>query len=127
MTVEAINITQTPKRHNAHTMLLSTVGATVGGLSRYIIPTENEFSSFKNGLKQDGFFSNTQMAARAKDRSILKYAGIGAIVMAGIGLIVKLIKDSKSPKENVEQIEYTKLGALIDSTDYACEIMWWGE
>ncbi len=126
MTVKAVNITETPKRNNAHTMLLGTTGAVVGGLSRYVVPKKGELSSFGDILKADTF-TNSKMAARAKDRSILKYAGIGAVVMAGAGLVAKLIKNSKIEKNNPEQVEYTKLGMLIDSSDYACEIVWWGD
>lgn len=127
MAIEAVN-TITPKRNNAHTMLLGTTGAVLGAASRYYLPTKDELSLIKTH-QMDSFFSTAKSAARAQSRSILKYAGIGALIAAGIGLIVKLIKDSKLPKQNQNQgkIEYTKMGALIDASDYACEIMWWGE
>lgn len=125
MAIEAIQAA-TPKRNNAHTMLLGTTGAALGAAARYYVPTKEELSLIKS-KQADGFFSTAKAAARANKRSILKYAGVGAIIAAGIGLIVKLIKDSKLPKQQPEKIEYSKMGALIDASDYACEIMWWGE
>lgn len=120
--ISAIQTIETPKRKNAHIMLLGAGGAVAGGAARYIMPLKDELSQGK-----DTFFSNAKMQARAQDRSILKFAGIGALIAMGIGLVAKIFSDSKIPAQKKETIEYSKLGALIDAPDYACEIMWWSE
>ncbi len=117
MALEAISRVE-PKRRNYGTIGVSAgVGALAGAASRYVIPTKAELVS------ADTFLSTAAMNARGAKRSILKFGAAGAAIAATFALIAKAIKDYR----NDESIEYTKLGALVDAPDYACEIMWYGE
>ncbi len=119
MALEAISIVE-PKRKKVPSVALSAgAGALVGAGARYIVPTKAELSS------ADSFISTAAMNARANGRSILKYGAIGALAATGIALLSKLFTPEHK-KEN-SNIEYSKLGALVDASDYACEIMWYGE
>ena len=118
MALEAISRVE-PKRNNYATVAANAgLGAVAGAGLRYILPTKAEMPAV------DTFFSSAAMNARGASRSILKYGGIGALVAAGLALLSKVSKPA--PKQETT-IEYTKLGALIDAPDYACEIMWYGE
>ncbi|MBR2068325.1 MAG: hypothetical protein IJ877_01055 [Candidatus Gastranaerophilales bacterium] len=118
MALEAISRVE-PKRRSFPSLGLSAgVGAAVGTGLRYIVPTKAELAS------SDSFVSSAAMNARGASRSILKYGGIGALVALGIALVAKAFAPHQKQETN---IEYTKLGALIDAPDYACEIMWYGE
>ena len=122
MEIRAIQQTQ-PKRSNASMWLAATTGAGLGAVSRYVVPTKKEIGSLVNKNAVDTFVSNSACAARGANRSILKYSGIGALVGAGLVLLSKIF-----PKKAEEEVtEYSKLGALIDAPDYACEIMWYGD
>ena len=117
MALEAISKVE-PKRNNYRTLGTSAaVGAVAGAGARYIIPTKKELAS------ADTFLSTAAMTARGAKRSILKFGAAGAAIASAIALIAKAFKNHKAD----ESIEYTKLGALVDAPDYACEIMWYGE
>lgn len=118
MAIEAISKVE-PKRRTTPSMgLAATAGALAGTAARYVIPSKVD----KNAV--DTFVSTA--SKRAQDRSILKYGGIGALIAIGANLINKALhKDENKQDDTV--VEYTKLGALIDAPDYACEIMWYGE
>lgn len=120
MKINAIQQAQ-PKKMNAAYSLAAVTGAGIGAISRYVVPTKNEISTIVNKEAVDTFVSNSACAARGANRSILKYSGIGALTAAGLVLLSKLF-----PKKE-ENTEYSKLGALIDAPDYACEIMWYGD
>ena len=115
-----IESNQPTKRNNARLMLSTAAGAVLGAGTRYIMPTKAEVGKIK--AAGDTFFSNAATAARGANRSILKYSGIGALAGAGLVLLSKLF-----PKKEEHNAEYSKLGALIDAPDYACEIMWYGD
>ncbi|MBQ8476297.1 hypothetical protein IJ531_04465 [bacterium] len=118
MALEAISRIE-PKRRNFPSLGLSAgVGAAVGTGLRYIVPTKAELQS------ADSFISSAAMNARGANRSILKYGGIGALAALGLALIIRAFNPQHKQDTG---IEYTKLGALIDAPDYACEIMWYGE
>ncbi len=121
MEIKAIQQAQ-PKRSNAALSLATATGAGLGAVSRYVVPTKKELGSFVNKDAVDTFVSNTACATRGANRSILKYSGIGALAGAGLVLLSKLF-----PKKEEYNTEYSKLGALIDAPDYACEIMWYGD
>lgn len=111
---------QTTKRNNAHLMLTTAVGGTLGAGARYIVPTKAEMKSF--GAAADTFFSNTKVAARGTNRSILKYGAIGAVVAAGLTIISKLIKNNKQTNQFEDSFEYSKYAALIEAPDIAAEL-----
>ena len=118
MALEAISRVEPKRKHFPSLGVSAGVGAAVGAGLRYIIPTKAELSSV------DSFVSTTAMAARSQGRSILKYGAIGALFATGIALLSKAIHNRQNSDTSVE---YTKLGALVDAPDYACEIMWYGE
>ena len=99
-------------------MLATATGAVAGAGARFVLPTKNEFNTIKTAT--DSFFSSTSTVARGSKRSILKYAGIGALIAAGIHTIAKAVKKSK---ETTDSIEYSKYQAIIDAPEYACEIL----
>lgn len=124
MTVQAVSTVKPNSVSNGHLAFSAGMGALAGAASRYVIPTKSEFSSIVNKDAVDTFVSNASTAARGANRSILKYGGVGALIAGGIYLLTKAFSKKDNEPEN---IEYTKLGALIDAPDYACEIMWYGE
>lgn len=123
--IERLSSNQPTKRNNAHLMLNVATGAALGAAARYITPTKNELKSFNKVA--DSFFSSTSTLARGANRSILKYAGIGALIAGGLYLLNKLF--AKKPQEQPQQdtFEYSKYQALIDAPEYACEILIYGE
>ena len=116
MSLQAVSTVQ-PKRNNHSLIASAGVGAALGAGARYVVPTKSELKSV------DSFVSSAALSARGANRSILKYGAIGALVASGLSLLNKAFKEHK----NDGSVEYTKLGALIDAPDYACEIMWYGE
>ena len=119
MSLKAISTVE-PKRRSIPSVGMSALaGAGVGAGLRYILPTKNELQSM------DTFVSSAAMSARSANRSILKYSVLGALVASGLALLAKLF--TPEHKNDNTNIEYTKLGALIDAPDYSCEIMWYGE
>ena len=118
-----IESNQPTKRNNAQLLLRTAAGAALGAGARFILPTKTEMGSMKTAT--DTFFSNAKTSARGANRSILKYAGIGALVAAGANLIAKTFKNGK---ENNEAIDFTKYEALYDTpADSAYAIMWYGD
>ena len=118
MPLKAISTVE-PKRRVMPALGLSAgAGAAIGAGLRYVLPSKDELKSV------DSFISSAAMNARSANRSILKYGGLGALIASGITLLSKAYAPQK---KNDANIEYTKLGALIDAPDYACEIMWYGE
>ena len=118
-----IETNQPTKRNNAHLMLATATGATVGAATRYVMPTKAELKKFSDVA--DTFFSNKSLNARGANRSILKYAGIGAVAAAGLHLVSKLFK--KPQEQTQDTFEYSKLQTFIDAPDYACEILLYGD
>ena len=118
MELKAVSTVEPKRRILPALGLSAATGAAVGSGMRYILPTKEQLKS------ADSFVSSAAMNARSANRSILKYGGIGALVASGLTLISKLYN---SPKKSDANVEYTKLGALIDAPDYACEIMWYSE
>ena len=118
--IRSIDSNQQTKRNNAHLMLTTAMGGAIGAGARYIVPTQNEVKSLKTVA--DTFFSNASVAARGANRSILKYAGIGAIIAAGIHCVKNLLT-RKNEETSGDTFEYSKYAALIDASEYACEIL----
>ena len=110
-----------PKTNNARLMLTTTAGAALGAAARYVVPTKAEWSSIKTSA--DTFFSSASTMARKTNRSILKYAGIGAVVAAGISMMAKLFDKNTNKTAYTDNFEYSKYQALINSPEYACEIL----
>ncbi len=117
--------TQLNKTNNARLVLTTATGAALGSLSRYIIPTKNEIKNFKTC--SDSFFSNASTSARGASRSILKFAGAGAIIAAGLHIIKNLLASKQAQNEPKDTFTYSKYGVFADASDYACEIFLYGE
>lgn len=118
--IKRIDSNQPTKRNNAHLMLSTATGAALGMGSRYVIPTKAELGTIKNAA--DTFFSNASTAARGANRSMLKYGAIGALAAATVTLLAKLLSN-KQPQAQTDTFEYSKLQAIIDAPEYACEIL----
>ena len=116
-----IESNQPTKRNNAQLMLATATGAALGAGSRFIIPSKGEFSALKNSA--DSFFSTAATSARGANRSILKYAGAGAIIAAGIHGLVKAFTKKPEKETYTDTFEYSKYAAIIDAPEYACEIL----
>jgi len=117
MSLQAISTVE-PKRKSPSMGISAAAGAAIGAGSRYLVPTKDEMKSV------DTFVSSAAMNARGANRSILKYGAIGAIAAAGLNLLVKVFTPEHKENKNVE---YTKLGALMDAPDYSCQFIWYGE
>ncbi len=118
-----IESNQPTKRSNARLMLSTAAGAALGAGARYIMPTKTEVGKIK--AAGDTFFSNAATAARGANRSILKYAGIGALIAAGAHLLSRVI--TKNNEKYADSFEYSKYQAIIDAPDYATEIFLYGD
>ena len=123
--VQAIRTSEKTKNSYSKYALAASAGALAGAGARYLLPTKSELSSIFNREAMDAFASNTATQARGANRSIVKYAGVGAIIAAGIRLLTKLFPSSKNYEK--ANLEYSKFGALVDAPDYAVEVMWYGE
>ena len=122
--IRRLDSNQPIKRNNAQLLLTTATGAALGAGARFVVPTKNEMSSFRTAA--DTFFSNAQTSARGANRSILKYAGIGAAVAALVHTVTKLFAKNNAPK-NGDSFEYSKYQALIDAPEYATEILIYGD
>lgn len=108
-----IQPTQPTKRKNANFALTTAAGAAIGSCARYVLPLKNTADEFVSS------------SAKGAQRSILKYAGAGALIAAGANILSRAF--SKKQEFENENFEYSKYAALIDAPDYACEILWWGD
>ena len=115
-----IESNQPTKRNNARLMLTTSTGAAIGAAARYVVPTKNEWKGVKEST--DTFFSNAAASARSANRSILKYAAVGAVVAAGLSLVSRLFT-KPNQNQHKDTFEYSKYQALIDAPEYACEIL----
>ena len=122
--IRRIDSNQPTKRNNAQLLLTTATGAALGAGARFVVPTKNEMGALKTA--SDTFFSNAKTSARGANRSILKYAGIGAVVAAGIHTLAKLFAKNNTSK-TADSFEYSKYQALIDAPEYAAEILIYGE
>lgn len=118
MALEAVSIVEPKRKKVPSVALCAGVGALAGAGARYFMPTKAELSG------TDKFISSAAMNARANGRSILKYGAIGALIATGLALLAKTFTPEHKKDDSVQ---YSKLGALVDASDYACEIMWYGE
>ncbi len=123
MNVTKVQTAQPNNNVYKHTAVASVAGALAGAGARYIVPTQKELSSIINKDAVDTFTSSAATSLRGSNRSILKYAGVGALVAAGLTLLSKIFP----AKKNIDNSDYSKMGALLDAPDYAVEIMWYGE
>ena len=122
--IRRLDSNQPIKRNNAQLLLTTATGAALGAGARFVVPTKNEMSSFKTA--SDSFFSNAKTSARGANRSILKYAGMGAVIAAGVHTLAKLFAKNNAQKTG-DTFEYSKFQALIDAPEYATEILIYGE
>ncbi len=122
--IQRVNSTEQKNNYGKYALTAS-AGAIAGAGARYLLPTKSELSSMFNKDAIDKFVSNTATQARGANRSIIKYAGIGAILAAGLKMLSKIFPSQKTYEK--ANMEYSKFGALVDAPDYAVEIMWYGE
>ena len=102
--------------------LATAAGAVAGNAMRYVLPSKNAVN-----LKQSADEFVKSASLRAQNRSILKYAGIGALVCAGLSYAASKVFPFKK-QDNPETIPYSKYGALIDSNaDSAYAVIYYGE
>ena len=123
--IQAVQTSETTKSNYGKYALAAGAGAIAGAGARYLLPTKTELSSIFNKEAVDTFVTNTATQARGANRSIVKYAGIGAILAAGLKFLSKIFPSEKTYQK--ANLEYSKFGALVDAPDYAVEIMWYGE
>ena len=117
--IQALTVKEQPKQKR-NLVPAALIGAAMGSGARYIIPTRVEAKNLLNKETFDTFVSSAATKTRGANRSILTFAAIGAALAAGISAIANLTK-----KSNNESDQYTKLGALMDASPVACEILWY--
>ena len=123
ITVADLTIRTAEPKRPINTALMAGIGAVAGIGARYIMPTKSELSAIRHSEAVDKFVSSASASARANGRSILKFSAVGAIVAAGGAMILNALKPAK--KEETNEVHYSKYGALLDSSDYACQVMWY--
>ena len=124
MAIQAVKTIE-PKsntRRNIPTGVTALIGATAGIGARYIMPTKAELSKAINKDVVDSFTSSAAMAARSAKRSAVQYGTLGAF----FAVSAKALYDIFTKKSN-RDVQYSKLGALIDAPDYACEMLWYND
>ena len=122
--MENLTIQTTQPRRRPNTTLMAAAGAAIGAGARYVLPTKKELSSLLNKESVDTFVSSAAAAARANNRSILKYGSVGALVAAGISIISHALKPQKD-EEQLENIQYKKYEAILDAPADTCMIAWY--
>ena len=121
MTVKAITMAE-PKRNNHSVILPAAIGAAAGAAARYVVPTKAELTKIINKESVDSFVSSAAINARSANRSILKYGGIGA----GIAVLGALLVKAFTPQAKNRNAEYSKYGAVLDSSvDSAYAMIWY--
>lgn len=124
MAIQAIS-TIKPQRKKNHFASAALLGAAAGAGIRYIAPTKNELGQILNKDAFQKAISNASTTARAQSRSILKYAGAGALVGTGLNIASKVFKGIKNYQNSIS-FDYSKYGVFFDSSECACEVMWLG-
>ena len=123
MAIKAISTVEPRKKPAPSMGLTALAGAAIGEGLRYVLPN--------NTSKNIGDTFISQAKKNASERSILKYGALGALVAVGANLLYRAFnnenKEEKKKKDDNVVIEYSKIGALIDAPDYACEIMWYSD
>ena len=92
MSISKVQINE-PKRRNA-ILPMAAVGAAAGMGARYVVPTKTEMKGLLSKENIDKFVSTASTTARANGRSVLKYAGVGAAIAAGLSAIKAFFKAS---------------------------------
>lgn len=111
-----------PKKRNGY--LMAGAGALAGAAATAVLPTKQEIKNIINKQAVDSFVSTSATKARLADRSVGKFALIGALGAMGINFLSKVF----APKPQTDtSIEYSKWGAIIDASDYACMVTWYGD
>lgn len=115
--------TSQPKRKISN-FAAAAAGAVAGAGSYALLPTRKQLSAIINKETTDSFISSAALKARTANRSLAKYAGLGALAAVGMNLLSKVF----APKTQSDtSIEYSKWGAIIDASDYACMVTWYGD
>lgn len=121
-TMKVMKVEQ-PQINNSHLALTTLAGIAGGSAARYIMPTKSELSSVFN-KNVDTFVSSA--AARSKDRSALKYAGIGAVIALGAKALYNIFKKDENNDEDIKRT-YTKAEIIADIPDIAYSYVWGDE
>jgi len=124
MAIQAISTVES-KPKKSRVVPTAALGAVIGAGIRYIAPTKSEMGQILNKDAFKKVMSKANTAARGESRSILKFAGLGALVATGLNLMGKAISSIKAEQNNLHY-DNSKYGAFFDSGDCACEIMWLG-
>ena len=112
MSVRPIQTTQyETRKKGANFLNAAVVGGTCGAFSRYVLPSKTQMDSFVSTAKN-----------AAKNRSILKYAGGGAIIALALASLKKVFD-----KFTIQDSEFDKLDVLMDASPDACAILWYGD
>ena len=112
---------QSTQSNYAKFTLATLAGGALGATSRYFVPTANEAKNLKSGF--DTFVSSTAREARGKNRSIIKYGAIGAIITGGLYLISKALNKTTPQQEAF----YSKYGSAMEAPDYAYEMIFYND
>jgi len=119
--VQTTTFTKSTNNLNSNTAAILG-GAALGSVGAFVLPSKQELGNVFNKDRVDTFVSS--VSQHAKDRSIIKYAGFGAIALFAINALVKAFSKKEPEKTN---IEYSKWDALLDASDYACMATWYSD
>ena len=123
MSIQALSSSEQRQKNNRKVLSSALLGAAGGSALRYAIPTKAEKAALFNKDAMDTFVSSAATKARGANRSILKYATVGALITAGITALTNKL----SNKQNIENIEYSKFAALVDASPFAAEVYLYGD
>ena len=123
MSIQALSSSEQRQKNNRKVLSSALLGAAGGSALRYAIPTKAEKAALFNKDAMDTFVSSASTKARGANRSILKYATVGALITAGITALTNKL----SNKQNIENIEYSKFAALVDASPFAAEVYLYGD
>lgn len=124
MAIQAIKPTEVKgQKRNYSNVVTAAAGAATGVVARYIMPTKAELSKAINKDVVDTFTNSAAIAARSAKRSAAKYGVLGAFFALSAKALYEIFRGNNNNRAQ----EYSKLGALIDAPDYACEMLWYND
>lgn len=124
MSIQALSLSEQRQKNNKRILPAALLGAASGSALRYVIPTKVEAGSLLNKEAVDTFVSSSALKTRGANRSILKYATVGAAIASGIVAIAN--KFSNKNQQSIG-IENAKLAALLDASPFAAEVYFYGD
>lgn len=124
MAIQAVSTIKPQQKKNRFVPTVA-LGAVGGAAVRYVVPTKNEIGQVVNKDAFKKAASKTAALTRGESRSILKFAGFGALIAGSLNITAKAINCIKKSQDNMHY-DYSKYGAFFDSGECACEVMWLG-